>query len=148
MGTAMRFTFLSLALLCGAAQAQLAYTAKVVNMRAGPAREYPIVAVLPGGLQVNVQGCLSDYRWCDVVAGPNRGWVYAGNISYAYQNSYEPLLYWGPVVGLAILGFTLDDYWQQHYWSRPWYQERYRWRRVPPPQARPCSCRPPDRRPR
>ena len=36
--------------LAGTAQAQgqLAYTARVANVRAGPARDYPIVAVLPG----------------------------------------------------------------------------------------------------
>lgn len=118
------------------AQAQvIAYTAKPVNLRAGPAREYPVVAVLPAGFQVAVQGCLSTYAWCDVVAGYSRGWVYAGNINYPYQNQWEPVLTWGPMIGIAILGFTFDDYWHRHYWNRPWYADRDRWAHVPPPRG-------------
>lgn len=137
MGSASRFTFLSLALLCGAAQAQLAYTAKVVNMRAGPARDFPVVAVLPAGYAISVQGCLADYTWCDVVAASSRGWVYAGNINYSWQNSYAPVITWGPVIGIAIIGFALDDYWGRHYWRSPWYPERHRWAERQWPAPRP-----------
>ena len=35
------------------------------------------------------------------------GWVYAGNIQYSYQNSYAPVITWGPVIGIAITGFVL-----------------------------------------
>jgi uncharacterized protein YraI len=116
------------------AQAQVAYTAKTVNVRAGPARDYPLVAVLPPRYQVIVQGCLPDYTWCDVVAGPSRGWMYAGNINYAYQNTYVPVLNYGAVIGIGVLAFVLDDYWGRHYQHRPWYGERRRWmnRPVPP----------------
>jgi uncharacterized protein YraI len=42
-----------LAVLPLTAQAVLAYAAKEVNLRAGPAREYPVVATLwPGGRPV------------------------------------------------------------------------------------------------
>lgn len=122
----------------------IAYTAKPVNLRAGPARDYPVVAVLPAGFQVAVQGCLSTYAWCDVIAGYDRGWVYAGNINYPYQNQWQPLLTWGPMIGIAILGFTFDDYWHRHYWNRPWYGERERWAHVPPPRfVRPRPAVPP-----
>jgi len=139
------FLAIALSALAGAAQAQgqPAYTAKSVNLRAGPAREYPVVAVLPAGLQISVEGCVADYSWCDVLAGPSRGWVYAGNINYYYQNSYVPLLNYGTVIGISILPFILDDYWGSHYHDRPWYPDRYRWaerhppaRIHPPPQQR------------
>lgn len=119
------------------AQSQVAYTAKPVNLRAGPARDYPIVAVLPGGYPISVQGCVPQYTWCDVIAGAYRGWVYAGNINYFYQNTYVPVLTYGPVIGIAVLGFVLDDYWGRHYHDRPWYPERQRWSHHPPvPPAR------------
>jgi uncharacterized protein YraI len=118
---------LAMAGISAVAQAQLAYTAMPVNLRAGPARDYPIVAVLPGGLQIAVQGCLHDYSWCDVAAGSNRGWVYAGNINYFYQNTYVPVLNYGSVIGLGVLVFVLDDYWGDHYRDRHWYPDRSRW---------------------
>ncbi|HWI82445.1 SH3 domain-containing protein [Ramlibacter sp.] len=146
--SALAMACIALAALCGAAQAQtLAYTARQVNVRAGPARDYPVVAVLPAGFQVSVQGCLSTYTWCDVLAGTARGWVYAGNIVSYGQNTYAPLLTWGPVIGVTILGFVIDDYWTQHYWNRPWYPERRRWYDHPLPPPRP-HVRPDDGRPR
>ncbi len=128
----------ALALLAGVAQAQgtVAFTAKDVHLRAGPGRDYPIVAVLPVGYQLLVQGCLPDYRWCDVLAGASRGWVYAGNINSTYQGSTLPLLNYGGFVGIGVLGFVLHDYWNDHYRSRPWYPERDRW--VQRPRVRPA----------
>jgi uncharacterized protein YraI len=117
---------------------QPAYTMKAVHLRAGPARDYPVVAVLPAGLQLSVLGCLSDYSWCDVVAGVDRGWVYARNIAYPYQGAAVPVLTYGAQIGIAIVGFALLDYWALHYHERPFYRDRDRWVARPrPPQARP-----------
>ncbi|MEQ1516436.1 MAG: SH3 domain-containing protein [Usitatibacteraceae bacterium] len=63
------------ALVPATATAEWGRTAKDVNLRAGPASDYPVVTRLPRGIDISVEGCLSDYRWCDVVAGPDRGWV-------------------------------------------------------------------------
>jgi uncharacterized protein YraI len=109
------------------AQPQAAVTARHTNLRAGPAPDYPVVAVLPAGFAVGVQGCLPDYTWCDVIAGQSRGWMWAGNINYYYQNSYVPLLNYGPVIGIGALTFFLGDYWGSHYRDRPFYRDRDRW---------------------
>lgn len=131
---------------------QYANTAKWVNLRAGPARTYPVVAVLAPQMQVVVYGCTSEYRWCDVTSGDQRGWVYAGNLLYPYQNSYAPVATIGAIVGIGILSFILEDYWHDYYRDRSWYGQRYRWVRPPlhpapgvrpgphvqpPPQVRP-----------
>ena len=123
------------AMLPGVSQAQgvAATTAKQVNLRAGPARDYPVVAILPPGYPITVQGCLQQYTWCDVVAGASRGWVYAGNINYYYQGQWVPIPNYAPLIGVAVLGFILDDYWSDHYHDRPWYGERQRWAHHPPP---------------
>ncbi len=115
--------------LPAAAQVQVAYTARTVHLRAGPGSDYPVVATLAPGLQLLVQGCVPDYVWCDVVVGPNRGWVYAGSINYYYQNSYVPLLSYGAVIGIGVFPFVLHDYWGRYYYNRPWYGDRYRWER-------------------
>ena len=109
------------------AQAQAAVTASAVNLRAGPDTDYPVVAVLPAGFSIAVQGCLPEYTWCDVVAGHSRGWMHAGYINYYYQNRYVPLQNYGAVLGIGALAFVLSDYWGDHYRDRPWYGERRHW---------------------
>ena len=109
------------------AQTQTAVTARTTNLRAGPATDYPVVAVLPAGFALAVQGCLPEYTWCDVVAGQSRGWMAAGNINYYYQHSYVPLSNYGAVLGIGALAFVLNDYWGSHYRDRPFYRDRHRW---------------------
>lgn len=128
-----------------AAQAQMAYTALTVNLRAGPAPEYPVVYVVPAGMAVQVQGCLSDYSWCDVAAGPYRGWMYADYIDYAYQGQYVPLASYGPQLGIVIVSFVLIDYWGRFYVHEPFYRDRDRWQHyAPPPPRHPPAWHAPD----
>ena len=139
----------ALAALPGVSQAQLAYAAKQVNLRAGPGMEYPVVAILLAGVPVTVQGCLADYHWCDVEAGPSRGWVYGANIVYPYQGANVPVISYGSVIGIGVLAFSVVNYWDQHYVGRPWYPQRHRWinRPPPPPHAPPVQRpAPPEQR--
>ncbi len=161
--------WLALSLLPATALAQEAYTSRTAHLRAGPARDYPVVAILPAGLPIEVQGCLGDYTWCDVIAGPTRGWLYAGSIDYAYEGTYVPMITYGPQIGIGIVGFLLLDYWGLHYHDRPWYPERDEWvhrhgpgwparsgphreppqlvpDHAPPPRDRPGEVRPPPQR--
>ena len=128
------------------AQSQ-AYTNGPVNVRAGPAPDYPIVTQLPGGVPVSVMGCLSNYEWCDVAAPNLRGWVYAARLSYPYQGSNVPLINYGLVIGLPIVTFSIGSYWGNYYRGRPWYGQQSRWVHHPPPPPRPGAGRPPGWRP-
>ncbi len=120
---------------------QQAYVLKQANLRAGPSRDYPVVAVLSTGVSVWVEGCLDDYRWCDVTVGTERGWMYAGNINYPYQGGRVPLISYGAVIGIGIIGFSLGDYWDNHYRMRPWYPQRQHWMDRPPTRLRPGPAR-------
>jgi uncharacterized protein YraI len=135
----------ALAALPASSQADMAYAAKQVHLRAGPDTDYPVVVTLPAGVALDVQACLSDYRWCDVIAGPDRGWVYAGNIAYPYQGSNVSVLSYGTAIGIGIVAFSLGSYWDNHYMGRPWYPQRPMWIRRPPPPPRfmPDGRRPP-----
>lgn len=144
--------------LPAAAFAEEAYTTTAVNLRAGPDADYPLVRWVPEGTGVNVHGCLADYRWCDVEVYGDRGWISASYLVYPYQNSNVPIVTYGPVIGLPLVGFTFESYWDDHYHRRPWYVERQRWAHryrpeyaVPryrqPPQARPPQYYPPAARP-
>ena len=70
---------IAMALLCGtllipvSASAEQGFASTSVNLRAGPGTGYPVIAVIPGGARVNIVGCLSNYAWCDVAWGRNRG---------------------------------------------------------------------------
>jgi len=151
------FSLLSL-WLAGPATAAVAVSATVtagVHLRAGPAIVYPSVLVLQPGAPVQVFGCEQAYNWCDVQIGANRGWADA-----AYLQVYSP---GGPVViasgaprlGVPIVPFSFNSYWNTYYIAQPWYGRRAYyfnyWNRfphgVPPPIYRPPVYRPPMRPP-
>ena len=122
------------ALLPALAAAQEAHSTKWVNLRAGPARDYPLVASYGPGTPLLVQGCTDGYGWCDVVGpGDARGWVYAGNLAYPYQNGDVPVLSYGPQLGFPIVVFSIGSYWGQYYRNRPWFGNQGRWLNHRPP---------------
>jgi uncharacterized protein YraI len=123
--------------------AQEAFTRQPTNVRAGPDRDYPLVAQLGPGSPVRVMGCLEDWTWCDVAFDDNRGWVYGPFLLYGVQDDRVPLYTYGPSLGIAIIGFSLGGYWDEHYRQRPWYSGREDWsRRAPPPHRAPSGLPP------
>ena len=132
--------------LASPARAEPAYAAKTAHLRAGPGRSYPVVAVLPSGLPVEILGCVAGYTWCDVIAGRQRGWVYARNLWHRHGDVDGPVLDHGAEIGIAIVGFLLLDYWRDHYRDRPWYGDRNRWAHPPRPPGPPPA--PPPQPPR
>ncbi len=127
------------------ASAHEATAVKNVHLRAGPARDYPVVAILAQGTPLDVQGCLPDYSWCDVIGNGLRGWVYAANIGSPYQGATVPVINHGPALGLLVFGFVLGEYWNQHYRDRPWYRQRDEWSHRPRPPQPPMPPRPQPR---
>jgi uncharacterized protein YraI len=109
------------------ASAQLAYTTRSINVRAGPDTSYPPVAVLPPGASVQVMGCLDDWSWCDVVFGDNRGWSYAPYLNYDYQGARVPFYAYAPAFGIPIVTFALGSYWDRYYRGRDFYGRRDYW---------------------
>jgi len=135
-------------LLASASLAQEAFTTKPVNVRAGPDRGYPLVVWLPAGTAVYVNGCLGDYRWCDVTAGPDRGWVFARNLQYSYQGQPVTIYGNGAQLALPIVSFILGSYWSDYYRDRPWYRSQNQWNTWRPGSRPPPGWRPPPQPPR
>jgi uncharacterized protein YraI len=133
-----------------AAPAQVMAT---VHLRAGPATEYPAFAVLGPGTPLEVYGCEEHFDWCDVQAGPNRGWVDAAYLQMSSGGQSLIVADSGVVLALPVVTFVLDTYWGSYYRGRPWYSNRARYypyyRRYPhgrpPPRPRPPVVRPPPR---
>ncbi len=147
-----RFIVAAGLLFSAAVCAQEAYTTRQANVRAGPDRDYPLVATLAAGTPVTVMGCVSDYSWCDIVFGEIRGWMYAKSLQYVYENRWVPLYGYGAAIGLPIITFSILSYWDDFYRNRPFYRDRPRWEHrpypggpgfVPPPRPREPQYRPP-----
>ncbi|VTU13924.1 SH3 domain-containing protein [Variovorax sp. RA8] len=129
-----------------AAAAQEAVARNTVNLRAGPSGDYPVVARLGPGQPFEVLGCISGYSWCDVVLPDGlRGWVYSGAIDYVYEDRRFPLATYGATIGVPIIGFTIGNYWADHYRDRPWYREPRWWHGRPPPPVAGWRPVPPPR---
>lgn len=122
---------------------QMAWAAKTVHLRAGPARDYPAVAILSAGTALEVMGCLRGYTWCDVVAGPYRGWVYAANIRFRWDGREVPAPDVGAQLGIGIIGFILGEYWADHYRDQHFFRDRDRWPGRRPPPTAPSPAPPP-----
>jgi uncharacterized protein YraI len=126
-----------------AASAQQAFARGPLNLRAGPAGDYPLVAQLAPGQSLQVLGCTSGYGWCDVVLPDGlRGWVYSAGLDYAYQEQRVPLATYGAVIGVPIVTFSIGNYWSNYYRDRPWYGQPRWWGGRPPPPPVP-GWRPP-----
>ncbi len=123
-----------------AAGAQNAFTAHTLNLRTGPDRAYPPVTLLAPGTPVQIQGCLSDWSWCDVIVDDSRGWAYAPGLTYVYQGARVPFYTYAPSFGIPFVTFSLGTYWDRYYRGKPWYSQRTIWlRRKLPPHRRPTG---------
>ncbi|MBY3224050.1 SH3 domain-containing protein [Rhizobium sp. 25PS6] len=114
------------------AQAAEGYSTANVNMRAGPSTRYPAVAVIPAGSSVEIRGCLSDVNWCDVEFYGGRGWVSGQYVQALYQQRriYVGPQYYRPL-GIPVIRFSVDNYWDRYYRNRDFYRDRDRWSRGP-----------------
>nr|WP_206679689.1 SH3 domain-containing protein [Rhizobium changzhiense] len=113
-------------------QAAEGYSTANVNMRAGPSTRYPAVAVIPAGSSVEIRGCLSDVNWCDVEFYGGRGWVSGQYVQALYQQRrvYVGPQYYRPL-GIPMIRFSVDNYWDRYYRNRDFYRDRDRWSRGP-----------------
>lgn len=125
------------------------------HLRSGPSIEYPSVAMLPPGITVQVYGCEQNYGWCDASLGPDRGWVDAAYLQMASPSGPVVLATGGVALGVPIIAFSFNSYWDSYYRGRPWYGQRARWygywnrypHGLPPPPPRRPVVRPPPPRP-
>ena len=127
-----------------------------VHLRAGPDIFFPSVMVLPPGAGVQVFGCEQGFNWCDVQFGLNRGWVDAAFLQAVGPSGPVVIASNPAVVGVPLVTFSFNTYWNTHYVGRPWFGRRAfyqsHWNRFPhgrpPPIYRPRPVfRPPPSRP-
>lgn len=133
---------IALVAIAPVAAAQTAITTLAVKMRAGPSADFPPVTTLMGGTSVTVVGCEESWRWCDVSAGRDRGWISSRYLSTSFKGSKITILNGGPQLELPVAEFVLSSYWSEHYQGRVFFarqaQYQRRWDgRAPAPAWRP-----------
>lgn len=126
-----------LLLLAANAQAQTAYITTNANLRAGPDVGYPRVLTVPSGVSVQVYGCINDWSWCDIAWRDQRGWISGALLGYNHSGRRVPVSGYGAQLGLPIVSFVFDSYWNDHYRNSAWYGNRDRWRTHQPGKAVP-----------
>ncbi|ESR27311.1 SH3 domain-containing protein [Lutibaculum baratangense] len=112
----------------GLAHAASAIATADVNLRAGPSTGYPVVTVIGGGQNVEVNGCLQSYTWCDVTYRGARGWMSANYLAYLeggrrYTDRVPAR------IGAPIITFSFGNYWDRHYRHYGFYRDRERYHR-------------------
>lgn len=124
--TGLAAALLSATAITGTAWAQRA--AAELEVQAGPAKRFPLVATIPRGETLQVHGCVESYAWCDVSRQDDRGWVTADQIEVRFQDRDVRVSEYGPRLQIPVVGFAFSAYWDAYYSGRPWYEERDRWK--------------------
>ena len=109
------------------ARAADAWIVNSVNLQSGPDSGYPVVASIEGGTSVSIQGCTPNWSWCDVIVYGDRGWVPGNDLEYAYQNQWMPVPAYAEYIGIPVVTFAINTYWDRYYRYRPFYVERGYW---------------------
>jgi uncharacterized protein YraI len=91
----------------GLAMAQSAMVTTDLNMRAGPGPNHPVIAAMPEGEMVEIQGCLETRSWCQVSWGGQTGWAYADYLAMEVEGSRVVIREVGPQVEIPIVSGVL-----------------------------------------
>jgi uncharacterized protein YraI len=116
------------ALLLAPSLAQAAQGVIVQNtaLHAGPDDQFPPVDEIQAGANVDVNGCLTGFTWCDISFQQDRGWVSGQDLEILFQSRRVRITEATPDV-IPFVAFEFDSYWQQNYASRPFYRDRDRY---------------------
>jgi len=121
----LKRTLLALSLaLPLAAFARDAIVVDSIDLQAGPDPDYPAITQLSAGTEVQVQGCIDNYDWCDVLASGDRGWVPGTFLAEEYDGDRVLIVDAGPRIGIPVVSFEIGAYWGEHYHNRPFYAQR------------------------
>ncbi len=126
----------------GVAKAYDAVVTASAPLEAGPSPDYPQVAELDSGAPVTVYGCIGGYEWCDVSFQGNRGWFDGQLLAVPYQGQQVPIFDYGVAIGLPVITFSFNSYWNHYYHGRPFFAERGRYANIPAPPPRSHDGRP------
>ncbi len=98
-----------------------AFVSTVVNFRAGPSTDFPIITQVRKDQPITILGCLDRSTWCEVEAKGERGWM-SGRYVRLGAN-YQTLEENGAVAGIPVITFDKDIYWNDHYQNKSFFRK-------------------------
>lgn len=114
------------------AQAESGFVSAGVNLRSGPGVNYPIVATVNSGQFLEINGCVTEWNWCEVSWRGFSGWI---SSHYLRHQTYGSIAESSNImINLPTIIFNQDDYWDKHYRDRPFYNEWNTKRNAPEPR--------------
>jgi uncharacterized protein YraI len=113
-----------LPITAASAQTMRGYTVRATRLYSGPLRDYPTVRYVRRSAAVQVYGCLRDWSWCDVTYRANRGWIAGDALRVSHEGRRQGL---AANLGIGVISFSFGSYWDTHYRSRSFYNDRPRW---------------------
>jgi len=108
------------------AQAAQGVIVENTALHAGPDDQFPPVDEIQAGTNVEVNGCLTGFTWCDISFQQDRGWVTGQDLEILFQSRRVRVTEATPDV-VPFVAFVFDNYWQQNYANRPFYRDRDRY---------------------
>jgi uncharacterized protein YraI len=92
------------------------------ELRAGPGADFPRVATIAEGVQMEMKGCVASGQWCEVGMLGMRGWLNATQLDIHINGLREPLSSHRADAALPTITWNLDKYWSDNYRDRTIYQ--------------------------
>ena len=113
--------------LAAHADAIKGFTNSSVDLLAGPASNFPPVAHVAAGANVDIMGCVNGFKWCDVGWNGNRGWIDGHYLDSLYKEHHVKVIDSGAQENLPVIQFEQKSYWDSYYHDRPFYTEKSYW---------------------
>jgi uncharacterized protein YraI len=104
-----------------------AHAATSFFLYSGPGAGYPVVTNVGPAVNVDIYGCDSTWRWCDVSYNGMRGWMPASNLWSTWHRHRSNIVEYGPATGIPVIVFDQRTYWDRHYRDRPFYGRQSYW---------------------
>jgi len=103
------------------------YTNSSAELLAGPGSDFPAVAHVASGVNIDIMGCVNGFTWCDVSWNGNRGWIDANYLDSIYKDRHVKVTEYGSQEKLPVVVFEQKSYWDNYYRDQPFYTEHRYW---------------------
>ena len=96
-------------------------------LHAGPGEDFPVVAHIPPGADMSINGCTQGFIWCDVAWNGNRGWISGRFLDGSLDDRNVNVVDYGTLMSVPTVVFDQHSYWRHNYRTYPFYSSPRFW---------------------